>query len=61
VWYTDRYYNPDITEPPFVLGANSTIAAPTGPGIGVEVKLERVEEAARRWIESNPYRIKVAV
>jgi O-succinylbenzoate synthase len=52
---TDRYYNPDITEPPFVLGANSTIAVPTGPGIGVEVKMERVEEAARRWKAELPY------
>jgi len=52
---TDRYYNPDITEPPFVLGANSTITVPTGAGIGVEVKLERVEEAARRWQEQMPY------
>jgi O-succinylbenzoate synthase len=52
---TDRYYSPDITEPPFVLGPNSTIAAPTGPGIGVEVKSERVEEAARRWQATMPY------
>lgn len=53
---TDRYYNPDITEPPFVLGANSTIAAPTAPGIGVEVVRERVEEAAQRWAAELPYK-----
>jgi O-succinylbenzoate synthase len=52
---TDRYYNPDITEPPFVLGENSTITVPTGAGIGVEVKMERVEEAMRRWEEGMPY------
>jgi O-succinylbenzoate synthase len=53
---TDRYYNPDLTEPPFVLGAHSRIAAPTGPGIGVEVVQERVEAAARRWRDKKPYR-----
>jgi o-succinylbenzoate synthase len=53
---TDRYYNPDLTEPPFVLGPNSTIAAPTAPGIGVEVRMERVQEAAARWASEMPYR-----
>lgn len=52
---TDRYYNPDITEPPFVLGENSTIAAPTRPGIGVDVHLERVQSAVERWNQENPY------
>ena len=32
---TDRYYSPDVTEPPFVLGKNSTIAVPEETGIGV--------------------------
>jgi len=53
---TDRYYNPDISEPPFVLGENSTIVLPTGTGIGVEVRMERVEEAARRWQGEEPYK-----
>ncbi len=52
---TDRYYDPDITEPPFVLGANSTIAVPTGAGFGVEVKMERVEVAVQRWNAEMPY------
>ncbi|GIL11883.1 MAG: o-succinylbenzoate synthase [Chloroflexota bacterium] len=53
---TDRYYDPDITEPPFVLGANSTLSVPTGPGIGVEVQMERVEAAWTRWQDETPYR-----
>lgn len=53
---TDRYYDPDITEPPFVLGANSTLSVPTGPGIGVEVQMERVEAAWTRWQNETPYR-----
>lgn len=54
---TDRYYNPDITEPPFVLGAESKIAVPTAPGIGVDVQMERVELAAARFRENYPYKI----
>jgi O-succinylbenzoate synthase len=53
---TDRYYNPDITEPPFVLGDNSIIATPTAPGIGVEVVMERVEAAAKRWDQEKVYK-----
>ncbi len=53
---TDRYYNPDLTEPPFTLGLDSTIAVPTAPGIGVVVKEERIAEASARWEQDNPYR-----
>ncbi len=52
---TDRYYDPDLTEPPFVLGANSRINAPTAPGIGIEVRMDRVEAAARRWTAEHVY------
>jgi O-succinylbenzoate synthase len=53
---TDRYYDPDITEPPFILGANSTITTPNGSGIGVEVQWDRVEQAVARWKQEMPYR-----
>jgi len=53
---TDRYYDPDLTEPPFMLGANSRIAAPTAPGIGVTVQMDRVEAAAQRWIDEGVYK-----
>ena len=52
---TDRYFAADISEPPFVLGAESTLAAPDGCGIGVEVNRDRLEEAKRRWLENYPY------
>jgi len=52
---TDRYYDPDITEPPFVLVENSTIAVPTQPGIGVEVQRDRVEQAIAGWKTEMPY------
>lgn len=52
---TDRYFNPDITEPPFFLGADSTIALPAGWGIGVEVQPERLAAAEERWRDHNPF------
>lgn len=52
---TDRYYNPDVTEPAFVLGENSTLAVPDAPGIGVDVQYDRLEEGARMWHEVRPY------
>ncbi|MEO8606448.1 MAG: o-succinylbenzoate synthase [Chloroflexota bacterium] len=52
---TDRYYNPDVTEPPFVLGANSTLAVPDAPGIGVEVQPDRLEQGKQLWREVCTY------
>lgn len=52
---TDRYFDPDITEPPFVLNPDSTLTVPSGEGIGVEVIPERLAEATQRWAELNPY------
>ena len=52
---TDRYFDPDITEPPFVLRAGSTLPLPPGPGIGVEVRRDRLAEAETRWREYNPF------
>jgi o-succinylbenzoate synthase len=52
---TDRYFNPDITEPPFVLASDSTLAVPDGAGIGVEVIRERLEAAVAQWYELNQY------
>lgn len=52
---TDRYFDPDITEPPFLLGADSSLKLPTGAGIGVEVQRDRLAEAEARWREHNPF------
>ncbi len=58
---TERYYHPDLTEPPFKLGPNSTIAAPTAPGIGIDVQMDRVHQAAARWEAEYPYQHRVMV
>lgn len=52
---TDRYYNPDLTEPAFVLGEGSTLAVPDGVGIGLEMQPDRLAEAEARWNENNHY------
>ena len=52
---TDRYFDPDLTEAPFVLQEGSTLAVPDGVGTGVEMQLDRLEAAEARWNESNTY------
>jgi O-succinylbenzoate synthase len=45
---SDRYFEEDIIDPPVRLGTDGTIAVPTGPGLGVEVRLDRIEALTRR-------------
>lgn len=47
---SDRYWREDIVEPPVVVRADGTIAVPTGPGLGHEVVLDRVEQRTV-WID----------
>ena len=41
---SDRYYDEDLVEPPFMLGSDGTIAVPKNNGIGVNVVEERVKK-----------------
>ncbi|MDX2139419.1 MAG: o-succinylbenzoate synthase [Chloroflexota bacterium] len=52
---TDRYFNPDVTEPAFVLRPDSTLATAAGAGIGVEVVRERLQTASQLWQQKYPY------
>ena len=52
---TDRYYQRDLTEPPFILGANSSIETPKGAGLGISVERDRVDEGEAFWHVNNPY------
>ncbi len=52
---TDRYFDPDITEPPFALQPGSSLKLPEGPGIGVEMQRDRLAEAEARWRAFNPF------
>lgn len=52
---TDRYFDPDLTEPAFVLGEDSTLVVPDGYGIGLEVERDRLEAAVKQWHELDEY------
>ncbi len=46
---TERYYHEDIAKPAFVLNVeDSTIGVPKGPGLGIEVDLDRLLAATVR-------------
>lgn len=40
-----RYFDPDLIEPAIEVAADGTIAVPTGPGLGVTVRDDRIENA----------------
>lgn len=54
---TDRYYQQDLTEPPFVLSAGSVIKTPTGVGLGVEVQRDRIAAGEAYWRDHYPYKV----
>ncbi len=41
---SDRYFQRDILEDPFVLAADGTLPVPTGPGLGVAIDWARLDE-----------------
>ena len=43
-----RYWHEDIIEPAVEVSANGTITAPEGPGIGFDVKRDRIEKVSVR-------------
>jgi len=43
-----RYFDPDLIEPPIEVAADGTVAVPTGPGIGVTIRNDRLESATLR-------------
>jgi O-succinylbenzoate synthase len=40
-----RYYVPDLIDPPIEVSSDGTIPVPTGPGIGVTIVPDRIEQA----------------
>jgi len=43
-----RYFNPDLIDPPIEVAADGTIVVPTGPGLGVTIREDRVQRATVR-------------
>jgi o-succinylbenzoate synthase len=40
-----RYFDPDLIEPPIEVAPDGTIGVPTGPGLGVAIREDRVDRA----------------
>lgn len=51
---TNRYYNPDIADPPFVLNDNSTVTVPNVVGTGVALQESQLIEATARFTQTFP-------
>ena len=45
---SERYYQPDLIEPPIRVAADGTVAVPDGPGIGVTIVPDRVDRVTER-------------
>jgi o-succinylbenzoate synthase len=45
---SERYFAPDLIDPPIHVAPDGTIAVPKGPGIGVTIVPDRVERATER-------------
>jgi len=41
---SNRYFKEDIVSPEFKLNPDGTITVPTGPGLGVEIRPDRLEK-----------------
>jgi o-succinylbenzoate synthase len=46
-----RYYAPDLIDPEIVVRPDGTIAVPEGPGLGVQVVMDRVQSATQEKME----------
>lgn len=45
---SNRYYNPDLIEPPFDINSDGTLSVPTGVGIGVFPQEDRLKKVTLR-------------
>ena len=45
---SNRYYNPDLIDPPFEFNSDGTLSVPNQPGLGVKVQQDRLERVTLR-------------
>jgi O-succinylbenzoate synthase len=43
-----RYFDPDLVDPPIEVAADGTIAVPSGAGLGVTIREDRLDRATIR-------------
>jgi O-succinylbenzoate synthase len=48
---SNRYYNPDLIDPPFDINTDGTLSVPSGPGLGVRIVPERLDRLTIRRAE----------
>lgn len=46
---SDRYYKEDLIDPPVTLNSDGTITVPASPGLGVQVRLDRIEQHTSKF------------
>ncbi|MSP11673.1 MAG: o-succinylbenzoate synthase [Chloroflexi bacterium] len=51
---SSRYYHEDLIDPPFVLNPDATLTVPHGPGLGVNVRLDRLHAVTQRIASYTP-------
>ena len=56
-----RYYQLDLIDPPIEVAADGTVAVPDGPGIGVHIVADRVEQATERFVSLDAAAVKTSV
>jgi len=56
-----RYFDPDLIDPPIEVASDGTIAVPSGPGLGVTIRHDRVERATIRRMAVDTGRATVAL
>jgi O-succinylbenzoate synthase len=45
---SNRYYNPDLIDPPFTFNSDGTLNVPAAPGLGINVMMDRLERVTLR-------------
>jgi O-succinylbenzoate synthase len=55
-----RYFDPDLIDPPIEVAADGTIGVPAGPGIGVEIRQDRVDAATIRRLDIADRGLRIA-
>jgi o-succinylbenzoate synthase len=45
-----RYFDPDLIDPPIEVAPDGTIPVPTGPGLGVSIRQDRIERVTVRCV-----------
>jgi o-succinylbenzoate synthase len=48
-----RYFDPDLIDPPVEVASDGTIAVPSGPGLGVTIRQDRLDKATERSITTS--------